>query len=247
MNRKKKKILAAALAVCVVATLSFSTLAWFNATQSVTNRFLVASASSGGGSAGGGGGGGGGGGADTRTFSVDLWEYAGSAPLPAQGSVPEADKDRDGMQFERVLPGVEYNKHPVVENTGEQDQWIRALVTISGASVWKQALPAYALSGFFNIGTEWTAGGVLEDSVADTITYYFYLNAKLRPEGRATLFTQVKLPGEELTQENLAGLNGSFDITLRADAVQGDDTGDNAKNAFETVVNWPASKVAPDQ
>jgi len=232
----KKKVLAAALAVCVVATLSFSTLAWFNATQSVTNRFLVASTSSG-------GGGGGGGIAPSRKFSVDLWEYTGSVPLPTQGSVPEGDKDRDGMQFERVLPGVAYNKQPVIENTGEQDQWIRALITISGSGVWKQALPGYDLSGFFNIGSDWTAGGVLEDAVADTITYYYYFNEKLGPEERATLFTQVTLPGEELTQENLAGLNGKFNIDLRADAVQLS-AGNTAIDAF-AAVNWPASVTVP--
>ena len=43
----KKKILALALAVCLLGTISYSTLAWFNASQSVTNKFMVATTGSG--------------------------------------------------------------------------------------------------------------------------------------------------------------------------------------------------------
>ena len=39
----KKKILIASLAVCLIAILSFSTLAWFSSTDSVKNTFTVGS------------------------------------------------------------------------------------------------------------------------------------------------------------------------------------------------------------
>ena len=42
MKITKKKVLVAALAICLVAIISSGSLAWFNATDSVTNTFKVA-------------------------------------------------------------------------------------------------------------------------------------------------------------------------------------------------------------
>lgn len=240
MNHNKKKIFVAALAVCLVSVLSFSTLAWFSATESVTNRFMVASSSVGGG------------GfvppqpptppTPSGTFSVDLWEYDGSV-LPS--AVAEADKNRSGMSFSNVVPGVTYDKHSVIENNGDHAQWIRAQVTFSKAQVWKTAVPDLSVVFEGLDSTIWTFDGQWEDSAANTITYYYYLNTALAPNEMVTLFTDVKLPGS-LTQENLTDLGGTFDVSIRADAVQSADTGTNAKDAFETVVNWPANSTIPN-
>ena len=42
MKLSKKKVFALALAVCLIATLSFGSLAWFTDNDSVTNEFKVA-------------------------------------------------------------------------------------------------------------------------------------------------------------------------------------------------------------
>ena len=42
MKLTKKKVLLASLAICLVAIISFGTLAWFTADDQVTNTFLVA-------------------------------------------------------------------------------------------------------------------------------------------------------------------------------------------------------------
>lgn len=66
MNNKKK-VFVAALAVCLVAILSFSTLAWFNDSDSVTNNFYV-----------------GGDGTDAdKIFNLDVYE--------------QVDEDKDGV------------------------------------------------------------------------------------------------------------------------------------------------------
>ena len=56
MNKKKVFILA--LAVCLIAILSMSTLAWFNAADDVTNKFMIADSD----------------GDGTPDFSVSVWE-----------------------------------------------------------------------------------------------------------------------------------------------------------------------------
>ena len=42
MKLNKKKVFALALAVCMAAILSFSTLAWFSDSDSVDNKFQIA-------------------------------------------------------------------------------------------------------------------------------------------------------------------------------------------------------------
>ena len=54
----KKKIFVLALAVCLLATVSFSTLAWFNASDKVENKFYVADSN----------------GDGTPDFTVDVFE-----------------------------------------------------------------------------------------------------------------------------------------------------------------------------
>ena len=42
MKMTKKKVFVAALAICLIAIISMGTLAWFNATDDITNNFKVA-------------------------------------------------------------------------------------------------------------------------------------------------------------------------------------------------------------
>ena len=57
MKLSKKKVLVVALVVCLIAILSMGTLAWFNYTDDITNKFMVATDSEG-----------------TPDFSLDIWE-----------------------------------------------------------------------------------------------------------------------------------------------------------------------------
>ena len=59
------------------------------------------------------------------------------------------------------------------------------------------------------------------------------------PNETATLFTDVKLP-TSLTQQDMAKLNGGFELTIRADAIQTENLGegvDTAAKAF-AAANW---------
>ena len=101
----KKKILSLALVVCMIAILSFSSLAWFTDVDKATNDFTI-----------------GGAGTDDPDdiFSVDVKE-----------NVDGEDEPVDEMDFEDVLPGDLHKKEAFIENTGSYDQYIRVVMTIT--------------------------------------------------------------------------------------------------------------------
>ena len=243
MKRNKKRVFAAALAVCVVSILSFSTLAWFNASESVTNKFLVSSTGSGVGDDNK---------PEDKIFSVDLWEI-----VDEQGSKVSYRQDGlTGRDYEDVLPGVKYIKQPTVENTGSYDQYIRMIVTVSDYSLFKSVLGEdYDLSEVFGGHDEskWTRDAIVPDAGSDTVTYVYYLNEVLPFAAKDTtrdddhmvsLFTDVTLPGV-LTQKHMADMGNQFQIKIQADAIQTEGLGDtvtNAKSAFEAI-GWTADKT----
>ena len=108
----KKKVLSLSLVIIMIAILSFSSLAWFNDRDSVTNEFMIATSD------------------DPSDpddiFSVDVWE---EVDTDGDGEVdtvkPGEDADGGGATFEDILPGSELIKKPVIENTGAYDQYIR--------------------------------------------------------------------------------------------------------------------------
>lgn len=220
----KKKLISLSLVVIMIAILSFSSLAWFNDSDDVTNKFHVATS----------------GDADDPDdiFSVDVWE---KVDTDGDG-IPETANPADDtpVDFGNVLPGAKIVKEPVVENTGAYDQYIRVVVTLSDANAWVEALGyGYDLSTIF-VGhdeTLWTRD--VGSHVGDELVYVYYLNKALAPSETATLFTHMQLP-TSLTQEQMAKLDGSFDLNIRADAIQTENLGDGvdtAKEAF-AAANW---------
>ncbi len=211
MKMTKKKIFVVALAVCLAALASMGTLAWFTAEDSVTNEFYMADS------------------ADTpdEVFSVDVWEYIDG---------DTTTKDQDGHAFENIAPGSVFEKAPYVENTGSYDQYIRVKVTVTNADAWIAALGnGYDLGTMFggHDETVWTRYEVGEYNGNDnTYTMVFYLNEKLAKGESVCLFETVTIP-TELTQGDMTFIGGKFDLTILAEAIQADNTGDSAKAAFD--------------
>lgn len=227
MKLSKRKVFLAALAICIVAILSFSTLAWFTATDEVTNTFKIADSD----------------GDGTPDFSVDVWEKENDGDDNA-----DADGDGDntvtheGNKYENILPGDVIAKNPTVENTGDYDQWIRVYVTFDEFSVIEPACKKHNISSdlrdWLNVDLEnWTADNdatnVSDDG--DKVTYVYYYNYKLVKDQSATLFDKVTIPGA-FEQEDMRYVNGNFNITVKAEAIQSDNTGATAKEAFDK--NW---------
>ena len=223
----KKKLLSLSLVVIMIAILSFGTLAWFNDSDNVTNKFHVATSD------------------DPSDpddiFSVDVWEKVDTDGDGEADTVnPGQDVDGGEAEFENILPGSKFIKEPIVENTGAYDQYIRVVVTLSDGDAWLKALGAgYDLSTIFagHDETLWTRS--VGTKVGDEIIYVYYLNKVLAPAEQVSLFTHVQIP-THLTQEDMAKLNGGFELTIRADAIQTENLGDGvttAKQAF-AVANW---------
>lgn len=211
MKFNKRKVFAVALAVCLIATLSLGTLAWFSAADEVKNDFLVA-------------------GSDDanpdKIFSVDVWE-----------KTPESDKDTDGYEYANILPGDELKKDVYVENTGSYDQYIRIIVEISDAAAWHSAVGRdYAFENCFVGFSEdmWTHIGVNYFPVDDKIVVVAYYDGVLEPGKTLTPFSAVKIP-ESLTQDQAAAFEGGFSINVKAHAVQTKNVGNSAYEAFKTV------------
>ena len=124
-----------------------------------------------------------------------------------------------------VVPGVAYAKDPTVNNIGANDAWIRVNVTLSDAEVFKAAAANHQITDLATIfaghdETKWTLAGVSEDEENDTITYSYYFNTIVAPEGTTgALFTSVTVPGV-FTRAEMSDLGDDFTITITADAIQ---------------------------
>lgn len=211
----KRKILSLALAVCLIALFTMGTLAYFTDSAATSNKFMTASY-------------------DPSNpdkvitaeelFSIKVYE------TDANGQ-----KDYDGLTYEDIAPGDELDKDPTAENTGKYGQYVRMSVTLTKASAWQNAVAqgtdlTTIFKGFDS--TKWTRyDEPAVDTTNDTVTYVFYYNGILAPGGTATLFTDVVIP-TSLTVDDMVALS-QFEINITADAIQSDNTGDNAYDAFK--------------
>lgn len=221
MKMAKKKVFVAALAICLVAIISMGTLAWFNAQDEVTNKFMIADSDD-----------------DTpdEIFSVDVWE-----------NTPDGEKDQDGYEYTDILPGDTLKKEARVENTGHYDQYVRVTVTISDAQAWIDALGAnFSVADVFDgfVAADWNhiwnnMNGAT--TIPENFVYVMYYKDIVKPGDVINVFNNVKIP-TSLTREEAVAFGGNFDITVKAEAVQtenvvpeGTAAADAAWAAFKTV------------
>ncbi len=232
MKLNKRKIFVIAVALCLVAILSFSTLAWFTAEDEITNKFNFADSDD----------------DDNVDFSVDVIETG--------------DPEDDGLVFEDVLPGDVWSKDPTIKNTSSSDrysQYIRVTLTLKDPEgAWKaafdegrigrrensqiseypvllnQMFKTVALVDSYpsNNGGWWLD----ENGYTDGEGFYwvFYYCGTLAKDQSVTLFTEVAIP-TSLTVEDANAMKSAFDVVVFAEAIQAEHTGDNAKAAFALV------------
>lgn len=222
MKMNKKSVLFVALLVCAAAILSLGTLAWFNATDEITNKFMIADSN----------------GDGTPDFSVEVWENENDGDDTA-----DADGDQDpvkthaGNEYDTIAPGDKLAKNPTVENTGDYDQWIRVYVTFDEYSEIKNAYDdeglTFDLREWLDVTSEWTADDTLTTVADNKVTYGYYLNRPLTNNGDlANLFTTVSIP-TWFEQDDMQYVSGNFTITVKAEAIQTANTLPTAKETFE--------------
>ena len=226
----KKKLLSVALVAIMIAILSFSTLAWFSDSDSVTNNFQVA---------------GGENENPDEIFSLDVKERVEDGKV-----VIGEDKDPnkvDSYTYENILPGDMLYKNPSAQNTGAYAQHVRFKVTIDNANDWVAVMQKYGyeLHDLFYLkdkatklteSADWTFA-VKETTVEnDQVTYVFYLNEVLEPQAWVDLFTYVKIP-HQLTQNDMALFTeGKFQMVIKGEAIQVDNIeAATAQEAFAIV------------
>ena len=225
----KKKVFVTALAVSLIAIISMGTLAWFNANDEITNTFKVATNEN-----------------DTDpTFTVEVTE------TDLEGNTTDS-----GVTYYDVLPGDVIEKDPTITNTGDYSQWIRATVTMTSADKWAAAGGSLKFKEVFEGSTYGLAADVATATeewllVSDEATlvngsavWYLYLNSELEPADSAVVFEKVNIE-ENFTLEEILGFDG-YAITVKADAVQFANTGDNAVEAFDAV-GWTVGTDFVDQ
>lgn len=218
MKLTKKKVFVVALVVSLIAILSLGSLAWFNASDSVENKFMIT---------------------DSETnpddvFSVDVYETL----VDENGDPVDPVQKTDSNTYDDIAPGDVLTKDPTVENTGKYDQWIRLNVTLTNAENWMSVLKYFNITTLETIFQGYDAG-IWQSEGNDTpvlnadgsVTFTYYLKDKLTPGETATLFTAVKIP-EQITQDEIVYIN-EFNLNIVAEALQADNTGDNCKAAFD--------------
>ena len=227
MRFNKKKVLALSLTLCMLAILSFSTLAWFNASNSVTNKFYVISSEDAPEDA-------------DDLFSIDVWEHNDKN---GDGIIDPVEKMDNGQEFNNILPGVAIDKVPYVENTGSYyDQWVRLTIAFPNKAVWdvlkgEKAEPIELLNFETSADrTKWSFDKV--EATEDGYVYTYYLDAPLEPGQKVGTFTTVTFDSS-LTQHDLVRIqNGSaqlpIEINVMAEAVQLE-LGSSAKAAFAAI------------
>ncbi|MBR2634240.1 MAG: SipW-dependent-type signal peptide-containing protein [Clostridia bacterium] len=241
MKLTKKKVLVLSAAVCVLAILSMSTLAWFNASDSAINNFKFDDSDHDG----------------TPDFVINVFETDNGQEVQGKEYVNAA------------IPGAVLDKDPTVRNEGDYNMYARLIVTISDADDWYEIAQKYYKTNppeswfwheileeklLVNKSANWIRYDAVK-SENDTLTYVYYYNDVLSAgEASDALFSGIQIP-TVLTQEDMdfgATDDVHFTVTVKGDAIQADhldlsgQTGTevDAYKAFKTV-GWEAGAAYP--
>ena len=222
MKFNKKKVFVSALAVSLIAILSFGTLAWFSDSDFVKNDFMITDSTVTN---------------PDEVFSVDIYETKvdadGNVVTDANGKPETTDA---GSTYDNIAPGDVLTKDPTVKNTGTYNQWVRVKVTLTNAENWLALFKKYNLTLndlFTNIDSDAWVG--VEDYTINggAMTFTYYLKEQLAPNQTVTLFDKVTIP-EIFDQTDIYAVK-EFALTFVAEAVQVENTKDNAVDAFAFV------------
>lgn len=232
MKLSKKKVVALALAVCLIAILSMGSLAWFTAEDEVTNNFLVGDSTT----------------APDKVFGIDLVEKVDPDRDGNSDLIGEGVGNDSGAKYETILPGEILPKAPYLVNTGIHPQFVRAIVTVTPASVLKDAMgDDWKKVDLFLAGTDstkWALDSISysNDGTNSKFVYVYYYQETLPAGGTtADLFDAVVIP-TGLTTDQAAKM-GNFEVNIVGQAIQSEHLADpatpgamisTAKAAFET-------------
>lgn len=219
----KKKLMAIALAVCVVAVLAAgASLAYFtDKTEAANNTFTM-------------------GNVKIALDETDLTKDDNS-------------RTAEGNTYENLYPGMEMVKDPTVHNTGRNDAWVRVIVRVANGAAFmdKFAIAPYASSPLegltHGLGVGWQITASTEDTATNDMVYTIVYNTVLKPgESTPAVFNKLYIPatfgnGEmaAITYKNAQdeSVNG-FTMSIHAEAIQSE--GLNATSCQDAFTHYRA-------
>ena len=231
----KKKLVTIAIVVVMIATLSFSTLAYFTAQDKVTNNFTVSSS--------------------MTDFDIDVWEEV-PGPDNTPIEVGKGNTGTNGTTYTNVLPGVEYLKTVHVTNTSGNElagQYIKVEVTFTGYKALKsmgEGTSNYDCTGMLkganfssdkavnSVGWWYDSSATKYSTDGNEATYTFYLKSVLENEDDVILFEKVALPENmDINDAELLVDGGGFKIDVVAYAIQSANITDPNAGATATALD----------
>lgn len=217
----KKKLMAIALAVCVVAVLAAgASLAYFtDKTEAANNTFTM-------------------GNVKIALDETDCTKTDGSR-TPA------------GNTYTNLYPGMDMVKDPIVHNVGKNDAWVRVIVRVANGAAFmdKFAITPYASSPLegltHGLGVGWQITASTKDTATNDMVYTIVYNTVLKPgESTPAVFEKLYIPatfgnGEmaAITYKNAQNesVNG-FTMSIHAEAIQSE--GLNAQTCQQAFEHW---------
>lgn len=217
----KKKLMAIALAVCVVAVLAAgASLAYFtDKTEAANNTFTM-------------------GNVKITLDETDLTK-------------DDDSRTAEGNTYTNLYPGMDMVKDPTVHNTGRNDAWVRVIVRVANGAAFmdKFAIAPYASSPLegltHGLGAGWQITASTEDTATNDMVYTIVYNTVLKPgESTPAVFEKLYIPatfgnGEmaaiTYTSANNESVNG-FTMSIHAEAIQSE--GLNAQTCQQAFEHW---------
>lgn len=217
----KKKLMAIALAVCVVAVLAAgASLAYFtDKTEAANNTFTM-------------------GNVKITLDETDLTK-------------DDDSRTAEGNTYTNLYPGMEMVKDPIVHNTGKNAAWVRVIVRVANGAAFmdKFAIAPYASSPLegltHGLGAGWQITASTKDTATNDMVYTIVYNKVLQPgESTPAVFEKLYIPatfgnGEmaAITYKNANDetVNG-FTMSIHAEAIQSE--GLNAQTCQQAFEHW---------
>ena len=201
----KKKLMAIALAVCVVAVLAAgASLAYFtDKTEAANNTFTM-------------------GNVKIALDETDLTKIDGS-------------RTAEGNTYTHLYPGMDMVKDPIVHNTGKNDAWVRVIVRVANGAAFmdKFAIAPYASSPLegltHGLGEGWQITASTKDTAANDMVYTIVYNTVLKPrESTPAVFNKLYIPATfgngEMAAITYKNANDEtvigFTMSIHAEAIQ---------------------------
>ena len=158
-----------------------------------------------------------------------------------ESNVNDPDGDRvTSNEYTGMLPGIQYKKDPVVTNTGNNDAYVRAVVTIENGMNWLgfyyddastfPQVEAFEKLICNTLGTGWEIVGfknvmsTQDHPTSDTVVTLEYKGVLKAGGVTSAMFENIMLPAKMTTNDitTRVAQNGVFHIDVVAQAIQAD-------------------------